>query len=162
MYNLGVIAPMGLNFQQGFSYSAPLNIGQRQAWQDRVIEPRWPISSTGLPFEKLNPGLGVFTGGSYLPEESKVTTGGITEGLNESFESLMQGIDKILEEQNIELPDWMQQIYDGLPGHAQPENTEMPEVSVTPAAPPSFMDKYGKLLLWGGGAVAVLYMLKKG
>lgn len=149
---LGVMAPMGLNFQPGYAYSAPLNIGQ--AWQQRVIEPRWPISSTGL---------GVFTGGSYLPPEStKVATSEVQDkSWEEMFQGLVQGVDKIFVEQGIELPGWMQQIYDRLP--RPEEEKDMPEVTVQPPVQePSFFEKHGKLLLWGGGAVLVFYLLRKG
>lgn len=155
--NLGIRAPMGLVVEPGFSYYPPITIGSlyQRAMRERYIDPRYPISSTGL---------GVFTGGTYLPP---VNPPPIKElGVETTYQEAYTEIIKSLKAANLPIPEWLQPYMKYLPGwETSPEHSEMAEVS-KPVLPQPIVtkpveNKSVKYLLLGGAAIVAFMALRK-
>lgn len=157
MYNgLGIQAPMGLIVAPSYSEYVSPQIGKyhfADAWRSRVIKPQFPVSSTGL---------GLWTGGNYLPPEDVEThqitsKSGFPTETGAALQQMYEGIREIIDEEGLPMPEWMEQFYNQLPTFS-PEESEMPEVVVVEQEEPSFLEKHGKLVLFGGLAAGLVWM----
>lgn len=162
---------MGLVVEPGFSYYPPITIGDlyKRAMRDRYIEPRFPISSTGLGLVTWMPVPGADQG--TLPREwfetdsseiqaALVEAGGIDTNAREAYTEIIQS----LKDQNLPIPDWLQPYMKYLPGwEDSPEHSEEAEVS-SPAISEEIVtkpeNKSVKYLLLGGAALVAFMALR--
>lgn len=142
--SLGIIAPVGLTVKPRFSkYVHPgINLGNipTDAWRSRIVPPRNLFSSIGIA---VAPDM-MYAGGTpgFYDQAMGFELGDIPEKIPGWFEMLKKAF---YPGQDVET--------------VEPENSNTPEVVAM--IQPGFMDKYGKLVLWGGVAAGVYFLMRK-
>lgn len=160
---LGYRAPVGITFRPRASKYVHPTIGNAEAWKSRILPPRNLIDST----------LGLATGEMEISESpGLVSTSDFPTEEGAEFGAIFENLDQFVKEGGLyeEMPDWMKQMYSYLPTGTkelvQPVAAEEDEMADTQPYFPvmsevAWIEKHGKLLLFGGAAALALFMLRK-